>query len=322
MYVELQDNFRRNKKVVRLARTLGIKRAEARGLLTGLWTELLTQAPDGDLTGLDPEEVEEMADWEGEPGTLYRALLDERPAGEEPRHRFIERTGARLVIHDWEEHTKGLKRASYMREYRANRKSEDANTRVTHAERTCNVLSDPIRSDQIRSEQSDSAREAVADEHTAEPGDMLGADHFAAAEAVEVYNEHRHPSLPAWTEKPPASVIATMRADLQRETQAGRPVPGFHRRGEWRRLAERTHGAKFVQSKRWDLAMFFKGEGMRGPGSGADNRDGLFAGRYDEPPDERGCPVTRRAAASTADLRRAAEEAAREHNARKGAANG
>lgn len=113
-YGRLEDTFRHSPKVARLARTLGVRRAEARGLLTGLWSAILLHAPDGDLTDFEPAEIEELADWEGAPGALLAALQD-------PRHLFIEtsrrgvRNGAapRLYVHDWEEHAEGLKKRAW-----------------------------------------------------------------------------------------------------------------------------------------------------------------------------------------------------------------
>jgi hypothetical protein len=47
-------------------------------LLTSLWAWALTNAPDGDLSGLDPEEIEEACDWFGEKGDLFDALIEMR----------------------------------------------------------------------------------------------------------------------------------------------------------------------------------------------------------------------------------------------------
>lgn len=119
-FVLLDLTFRRHRKVSRLAETLKIRRAEAAGLLASLWLTVREQAPSGELTGWTAKEVEEAADWQGEPGRLLHALQD-------PRHRFLDtvvqdnpaltsseanscfhdpcQVVSPLVVHDWADFT-------------------------------------------------------------------------------------------------------------------------------------------------------------------------------------------------------------------------
>ena len=73
---KLEDSFRDHRKPKRMARLLNIRRAEARGLIAGLWSWATTQAPDGDLSDFDAAEIEEAMDWEGEPGEAFAAAAD------------------------------------------------------------------------------------------------------------------------------------------------------------------------------------------------------------------------------------------------------
>lgn len=75
---KLEDSFYDNRKFKRMALTLGIRRAEARGLMAALWSWATTQAPDGDLTDHTAFEIEEAMDWEGDPGKALGAAIDEK----------------------------------------------------------------------------------------------------------------------------------------------------------------------------------------------------------------------------------------------------
>jgi hypothetical protein len=51
--------------------------------------------PDGDLSGMDADDLEIAADWQGEPGAFVVALVDVR---------FLSGAEGQYVIHDWAEH--------------------------------------------------------------------------------------------------------------------------------------------------------------------------------------------------------------------------
>lgn len=86
-----------------------------------------------------------------------------------------------------------------------------------------------------------------------------------AREAVEIYNAHRHPSLPAWDLGAlgvPAGVLYTMQTDAARERRdkSAPPWP-MHRRSGWIAFAQRTHRALWLHEpgQRYSLAWWFKG---------------------------------------------------------------
>lgn len=105
--MRLDATFRSHRKVRRLARALGIAPVLARGLLVSLWTQVLAEAPDGDLEGWTPEDVADAAGVDGltdppEPSALVETLVD---AG------WLDREGEHLRIHDWEEYSAELRQA-------------------------------------------------------------------------------------------------------------------------------------------------------------------------------------------------------------------
>ena len=82
-----------NLKIRKLKRRLG-----AGGLLAlfQLWAYVATQRPDGNLSGMDANDIEEVANWDGEQGAFYCALVDLK---------FIDEAESDYcVIHDWIKH--------------------------------------------------------------------------------------------------------------------------------------------------------------------------------------------------------------------------
>jgi len=63
--------------------------------LIRLWAYVALNRPDGDLTGLDIDDIEIAADWNGQCSEFYQALLD---------FRFLDKTDDGLFVHDWEDH--------------------------------------------------------------------------------------------------------------------------------------------------------------------------------------------------------------------------
>jgi hypothetical protein len=102
-----------------LGEILGEQRAWAR--MVCLWAWAKSNALDGRIGGRDPTRVvESAAGWTGRPGAFVDAAVE---AG------FLDREGAELVLHDWEEHNgKALKRAGESadraRQWREQREAE------------------------------------------------------------------------------------------------------------------------------------------------------------------------------------------------------
>lgn len=88
-WIELHQELPGHHKTRRLARGLGISRAQAVGHLACLWMWALDHAgDDGDLSRFADDDLAEEAGWPGEPGEFMSAL---REAG------FVDGS----VIHDW-----------------------------------------------------------------------------------------------------------------------------------------------------------------------------------------------------------------------------
>lgn len=101
-WCKLEDSARHHFKFNRLAETLKIRRAEARGLFLGLCSWATVSAPDGILIGFTHRDIEDGADWQGRRGTLVPAmievgLIDEGAAGILEIHDFFERAESRKL---------------------------------------------------------------------------------------------------------------------------------------------------------------------------------------------------------------------------------
>jgi hypothetical protein len=91
-WIESHQSLGTHLKLRRLARTLGICRAQAVGHLHYLWWWAVDGAPSGDLSALCALEVAELAEWPGDAETFLAALRD---CG------WIDSDGK---IHDWKDY--------------------------------------------------------------------------------------------------------------------------------------------------------------------------------------------------------------------------
>lgn len=93
-YVSLSVGFSRHPKVKRFRALCGIERAEI--FLVRLWEWAAEYAPDGDLSGYQPTEIEAELGWNTatQPGHLFSLLTTSG---------FIDRSedGSQVVIHNW-----------------------------------------------------------------------------------------------------------------------------------------------------------------------------------------------------------------------------
>jgi hypothetical protein len=106
LWIKVARDLKRHPKTRRAARLLGVGRAQVIGHLACLWSWAMDFAESGDISPFDPEEVEEEALWEGEPGKLIEALLECGVAGGPG---FLERSDeGGLLIHDYGEWIEGL----------------------------------------------------------------------------------------------------------------------------------------------------------------------------------------------------------------------
>lgn len=97
MYLRILDSFPDHPKTLSLARVLGDLNAGM--YCMRLWTWASKSAKDGDLSNLDPLDLELIMRWQGEPGRCFAAMVAVR---------FIDqRPGGGFEIHEWAEHTGG-----------------------------------------------------------------------------------------------------------------------------------------------------------------------------------------------------------------------
>ncbi len=73
-WCKLDATARYHFKFNRLAASLGVRRAEARGLFFGLCSWAIVHAPDGRLDGFSEAEIEQAMDWQGRPGRCLHAM--------------------------------------------------------------------------------------------------------------------------------------------------------------------------------------------------------------------------------------------------------
>ena len=84
-------------KFKKLQRRLGLpKRRDVVGILESLWHLTMREAPRGDIGKLDDETIAIELEWDADPATLIRAMVETRWLDESPCHR--------LIVHDWSEH--------------------------------------------------------------------------------------------------------------------------------------------------------------------------------------------------------------------------
>jgi hypothetical protein len=95
-WIELHDTVRESHKIYQLMEKLKIKRRDAIGMVSMLWTWALTAAPDGNLTEFPLRALAEAVDWGKSPETLLNALIDSG---------WIDRDESEIFIHDWDEYT-------------------------------------------------------------------------------------------------------------------------------------------------------------------------------------------------------------------------
>jgi len=101
-WIESNQELARHPKLARLAGRLEITRRDAVGLMHLLWWWCLDYAPEGDLSGFNPEEIAAAVDWTGDPGDLLAALQNvPGTGGGRPAPGFINDD---LTVHDWHDY--------------------------------------------------------------------------------------------------------------------------------------------------------------------------------------------------------------------------
>ncbi|MBQ9566306.1 MAG: hypothetical protein IJU98_12035 [Synergistaceae bacterium] len=90
--IRLSVDFWSHPKTVKLKRRLGLEGPVA---LQILWTWAAKNKPEGDLSGMDDEDIEIAAEWNGEEGKLVSVLTELR---------WLDKTEAGYSLHEWAEH--------------------------------------------------------------------------------------------------------------------------------------------------------------------------------------------------------------------------
>lgn len=88
--IRLSVGFFDNPKTVKLQRRCGVEGIIS---LQKLWIWTAMNKPNGDLSGMDSEDIEIAAKWEGEPGLFFSSASGS----------FIDIDGDKIKLHDWEE---------------------------------------------------------------------------------------------------------------------------------------------------------------------------------------------------------------------------
>lgn len=112
-WIELHEELRSHPKVARLARELGVSKAESRGIVVGLWLWAATYAPDGDLSRFDAVDIADGCDYTGNKDLM--AVMTE-VGWIDPDHR----------IHDWNKHGLKLLHSSQARQQRYRERVDQA----------------------------------------------------------------------------------------------------------------------------------------------------------------------------------------------------
>lgn len=94
-WIESHQALLNHRKTGRLVRRLGIAKVAAIGHLHCLWWWSLDNAPTGDLTNIDHEDIADGALWEGDPREFVDALIY---AG------YVDGPIERPYLHDWDEY--------------------------------------------------------------------------------------------------------------------------------------------------------------------------------------------------------------------------
>jgi len=92
--IRVKTSFFRHRKTKRLRRICGYEGVVA---LLILWSYAADHKSTGLLTGMDADDIEESAEWDGERGTFFNAITD-------AKINFLERREDDYYLHDWHDH--------------------------------------------------------------------------------------------------------------------------------------------------------------------------------------------------------------------------
>lgn len=152
MYLEIDEGFDSHPKTVRLCRVM--RDVNAGQYLIRIWAWACRSAPDGDISGMEAQDVEAIAKYAKADGKLFAALTETWSPKFGP---WIDTEESSMKLHGWKERQGAAiermsKNAARMRDARERRRA--ANVQRTCSERaddeqsTCSVRPDQTRPDQ------------------------------------------------------------------------------------------------------------------------------------------------------------------------------
>lgn len=125
-WIEIHQSLTNNPKVLRLSTMLDRVPAEVIGHLTCLWLWCVDHAPEGDLSGFDPEVIAAAGGWAGEADKFVEALIGCRVR--RGGSGFLDREGETLTVHDWDDYAGSLIKYRARRAERRRKQREIAST--------------------------------------------------------------------------------------------------------------------------------------------------------------------------------------------------
>ena len=148
-WIESHTTIRNHPKTKKLAKKLGVTRAEAVGYMHFLWWWALDYAESGELGDISPEDFAETIDWSGDPQLVVDAFVEAKLIDVSPRK-------GTMSIHDWhvfagrliDQRDKNRKRAQKARDAKKKEQGEGVcvpyangtrTVRERHRRRYCDV---------------------------------------------------------------------------------------------------------------------------------------------------------------------------------------
>lgn len=126
--VQIDRSFAGHRKVIRAARKLGISETQMAGMLVYLWSWAADNAPDGDLSEVEPYTLARVMIWDGDAARLVNALTG---AG------LLDSGNGEVRIHDWIKHMGNI---TARREQTRNRQRRFRERNAAKSNALCNAL--------------------------------------------------------------------------------------------------------------------------------------------------------------------------------------
>jgi hypothetical protein len=100
-YIESHQEIGKHPKTIKAARILGITVPTMIGHLHLLWWWCMDYAQDGDITGIDPQDIADAVQWTSDGCLFIDALVS---CGRPNESGFIDQIDDRIIVHDWDDY--------------------------------------------------------------------------------------------------------------------------------------------------------------------------------------------------------------------------